>query len=53
MRFNLPGSYGIETWSERMPCPFPQLVEHPQFAARIATAAALIRESGRGRGGVG
>lgn len=53
VRFNLPGSYGIETWSERMPCPFPQLVEHPQFAARIATAAALIRESGRGRGGVG
>ncbi len=46
-RFNLPGSYGIETWCERMPCPFPLLRDNSLFAKRIESVAHLIRGSGR------
>ncbi|HEX7262270.1 MAG TPA: 4-alpha-glucanotransferase, partial [Luteolibacter sp.] len=47
LRFNLPGSYGIETWCDRLDFPFPDYVNHAVFGPRIAAARSLIQESGR------
>ncbi len=47
LRFNLPGSYGIETWCDRLPMTFPDLRKDPHFAERFATARDLISRSGR------
>ena len=47
IRFNLPGSYGMETWCERLPMSFPELLENPGFAKRIGTTAGIIVASGR------
>ena len=46
-RFNLPGSYGAETWCERLALPLSEYVRHPEFGRRVATVARLIAESGR------
>lgn len=47
LRFNLPGSYGAETWSERLEFTLAEHERHPVYGKRIATAARLIQESGR------
>jgi 4-alpha-glucanotransferase len=47
-RFNLPGSYGADTWCERLEFPLSEYDKHPTYARRIATVARLIQESGRG-----
>jgi 4-alpha-glucanotransferase len=47
-RFNLPGSYGADTWCERLEFPLADYRRHPAYAKRIATAARLIAECGRG-----
>ncbi len=46
-RFNLPGSYGLETWNERLDLPLDQYVADSVYGPRIATVAKLIREAGR------
>ena len=46
-RFNLPGSYGADTWAERMEFPLGDYATHPLYGKRIATAARLIVETGR------
>jgi 4-alpha-glucanotransferase len=48
LRFNLPGSYGIETWCDRLDLPFAGITDHAIFAGRVAAARNLILESGRG-----
>jgi 4-alpha-glucanotransferase len=47
LRFNLPGSYGIETWCDRLGLPLSDYVNHAIFGPRVATATQLIGESGR------
>jgi 4-alpha-glucanotransferase len=46
-RFNLPGSYGAETWCERLAFPLAEYARHPVFGPRIATVQRLITETGR------
>ncbi len=48
LRFNLPGSYGIETWCDRLDFPFADFANHAVYGPRIAAARSLILESGRG-----
>jgi 4-alpha-glucanotransferase len=48
LRFNLPGSYGIETWCDRLDFPFSDLANHAIFGPRIATVRRLILEHDRG-----
>jgi 4-alpha-glucanotransferase len=47
-RFNLPGSYGADTWCERLEFSLSECSRHPVYGPRIATVARLIRETGRG-----
>jgi len=47
LRFNLPGSYGIETWCDRLDFPFADYARHTLYGPRLETARTLIRESGR------
>jgi 4-alpha-glucanotransferase len=47
-RFNLPGSYGADTWCERLEFPLAEYLKHPVYAKRIETVSRLITESGRG-----
>lgn len=47
LRFNLPGSYGRGTWSDRLECPLHDLLTHPVYGTRIATASRLIEETNR------
>ncbi|MES2996387.1 MAG: 4-alpha-glucanotransferase [Verrucomicrobiota bacterium] len=42
-RFNLPGSYGLEAWCERLEFTFEELERHPIYGPRIARAAQLAR----------
>jgi 4-alpha-glucanotransferase len=46
-RFNLPGSYGADTWCERLEFPLADYLRDPVFARRIETVARLIAETGR------
>jgi 4-alpha-glucanotransferase len=46
-RFNLPGSYGQETWSERLEMPLANYAHHAVFGPRITTVVGAVRESGR------
>lgn len=46
-RFNLPGSYGAGTWSERLEVPLAEYVRHPTYGARVAAIRQLIAETGR------
>jgi 4-alpha-glucanotransferase len=50
-RFNLPGSYGAETWSERLEFPLSECSAHPVYGPRIATVRRLILETQRYPGG--
>jgi 4-alpha-glucanotransferase len=47
LRFNLPGSYGPDTWSERLDFPLEAYESHPEFAPKIRQVEEFIRESGR------
>lgn len=47
LRFNLPGSYGRGTWSDRLELPLRDLARHPVYGPRLATVVDLIRQSGR------
>ncbi len=47
LRFNLPGSYGIETWCDRLDLPFPDFAQHAVFGPRIAGVRQLITDSDR------
>ncbi|MEK7954354.1 4-alpha-glucanotransferase [Luteolibacter soli] len=51
LRFNLPGSYGRGTWSDRMELPLGDLVRHPVYGPRITSVRELIKKTGRGMGG--
>jgi 4-alpha-glucanotransferase len=46
-RFNLPGSYGADTWCERLEFPLRDYATHPVYKNRIDTVARLIVETGR------
>lgn len=46
-RFNLPGSYGADTWCERLEFPLGDYDAHPVYKKRIDTASHLITETGR------
>jgi 4-alpha-glucanotransferase len=46
-RFNLPGSYGAGTWSERLELPLAHYDDHPVYGPRVAKAKQLVAESGR------
>lgn len=46
-RFNLPGSYGAETWHERLELPLAACAQHPVYGPRIAQAQELIEATGR------
>lgn len=46
-RFNLPGSYGAGTWSERLELPLADYDRHPIYGPRLATVRQLIAETGR------
>jgi 4-alpha-glucanotransferase len=48
LRFNLPGSYGIETWCHRLDFPLMDYSQHPLFGPRIEKVRELIDECGRG-----
>jgi len=47
LRFNLPGSYGRGTWSDRLAMPLSDYARHPDYGPRLAAAVAHIRESER------
>ncbi|WP_411825979.1 4-alpha-glucanotransferase [Luteolibacter sp. AS25] len=47
LRFNLPGSYGIETWCERLPMSFPDFFEDPHFRGRIEKVSRMISDTRR------
>ena len=47
LRFNLPGSYGRGTWSDRFELPLRELAMHALYGKRIAMAAELAKHSGR------
>ncbi len=47
LRFNLPGSYGRGTWSDRLEMPLQDLARHPLYGPRVAVVADLIRATGR------
>jgi 4-alpha-glucanotransferase len=46
-RFNLPGSYGVHTWCERLELPFPELERHPVFGPRIQEAQRWVMATER------
>lgn len=46
-RFNLPGSYGADTWNERLEFPLGDYPEHPVYGKRIDAVVRLIDETGR------
>ncbi len=46
-RFNLPGSYGAGTWSERMELPLPEYATHPVYGPRLQHVRDSLAASGR------
>ena len=50
LRFNLPGSYGTDTWSDRLEFTLAEFEKHPVYGPRVATVDTLILESGRSPG---
>ncbi len=46
-RFNLPGSYGHDTWCDRIDLPWGDLLQHPVFGERVRTATQWVIDSGR------
>lgn len=47
LRFNLPGSYGIETWCHRLEHTFPEYMKHAGYTERLETVRKIISESER------
>lgn len=47
LRFNLPGSYGRGTWSDRLEFPLHDFLTHPVYGARIAAVTQIIGETNR------
>jgi 4-alpha-glucanotransferase len=47
LRFNLPGSYGIETWCDRLDLTFRDYGNHAIFGPRVAAVRRLIHDTGR------
>lgn len=47
LRFNLPGSYGKGTWSDRLPIPLAQFATDPTYGPRLQSVRGMIRETGR------
>jgi 4-alpha-glucanotransferase len=50
LRFNLPGSYGEGTWSDRMDLTLHEFRQHPEFGPRIENASKAITDTGRDGG---
>jgi 4-alpha-glucanotransferase len=48
-RFNLPGSYGSQTWSKRLEYSLAEFERHPIYGVRISEAQRLIGETERSR----
>ncbi|RBP45965.1 4-alpha-glucanotransferase [Roseimicrobium gellanilyticum] len=46
-RFNLPGTFGADTWNERLEHSWSEYEVHPVYGSRIKKAEELIVESGR------
>lgn len=46
-RFNLPGTFGADTWNERLEHSLADYTHHAVYGPRIKRATELIRESGR------
>jgi 4-alpha-glucanotransferase len=47
LRFNLPGSYGADTWCDRLEFSLEEYERHPVFGTRIRRASELLAETGR------
>ncbi len=47
LRFNLPGSYGKGTWSDRLDMRLADYAAHAVYGPRIEAVSGLIRRSGR------
>ncbi len=47
LRFNLPGSYGKGTWSDRLDLPLADLKRHSFYGPRITAVQEMIPASGR------
>ncbi len=47
LRFNLPGSYGNDTWSDRLEFAFDEYEKHPVYNRRVQASQLLIQETGR------
>jgi 4-alpha-glucanotransferase len=47
LRFNLPGSYGLETWCNRLEFNFPDYENHAVYGSRLRKVSNFIRNSGR------
>lgn len=48
LRFNLPGSYGEGTWSDRMDMTLHEFRRHPEYGPRIEKVSQAITDTGRG-----
>lgn len=46
-RFNLPGSFGLETWCERLPSTFRGITEIHTFRRRLERVRGMIDQTGR------
>jgi 4-alpha-glucanotransferase len=46
-RFNLPGSYGAGTWSERLEHPLGEYASHPLYGPRLQHVREALAQSGR------
>jgi 4-alpha-glucanotransferase len=47
LRFNLPGSYGADTWCDRLDFSLGEYAAHPVYGPRVRAVSELIVESGR------
>jgi 4-alpha-glucanotransferase len=47
LRFNLPGSYGKGTWSDRLEHSFQDYQRHPVYGPKINKASELIKDADR------
>lgn len=46
-RFNLPGSYGLETWNQRLEMPLADYAKHAVYGPRISAVMTAILEADR------
>ena len=47
IRFNLPGSYGKDTWNERLPKSLAEYLNDPDYGPLISKTSEFIKDSGR------